>query len=119
MNQNGTRRSFQMTFWGSKTKAPIEKTVNVERIMPRRSRTQKATISAMAASTMTQRSPAAPPPDVNQPSVVKIECSVLTGSFVYPIEFVYFWVVTNDVSHHADRPTEIRPATIAKRSGRA
>ena len=50
--------------------------------MPRRSRTENATIIASAASTMTQRSPPAPPVALNHPSWAKMSCNVLTGSFV-------------------------------------
>ena len=58
--------------------------------MPRRSRTAKAATIATAPSTMTQRSPAAPPDELNQPNWVKIACIELTLSLTYPMELVRF-----------------------------
>ena len=85
--------------------------------MPRRSRTAKATTIATAQSTITQRSPAAPPVALYQPSREKMPRTVLTLSFVYPSESVSDCVVAKG---RATTPTARRRAgTRGRRSERA
>ncbi len=82
MNQKGMSRWFQIALWGSSTKAQNDATVDQARISPRRSRTKNATSTATHARQMIQRSPAAPPAELNHPSVEKISRRFETGTFV-------------------------------------
>ena len=67
-----------MALWGSRANAQNDPTVNAPSTMPRRSRTKKAATAATPAATITQRSPAAPPVALYQPSNVKMPRQELT-----------------------------------------